>query len=83
MPGVAVHSVYKPPIELFVLPALRYINLLHIVITDFNRHNTTWGYTTTDDDGNAVEQWTYVCNLTLIYKKNNSEVIHSGRWKIG
>ena len=42
MPGVVVHSVYKPPNEKFVLPALGYGNLPHIVIGDFNSHSTTW-----------------------------------------
>ena len=32
MHGVVVHSVYKPPNEKFVLPALGYGNLPHIVI---------------------------------------------------
>ena len=49
MPGVVVHSVYKPQNEKFVLPALGYGRLLHI--GDFNSHSTTWGYTTTNDNG--------------------------------
>ena len=53
MPGVVVHSVYKPPNEKFVLPALGHGNLPHIVIGDFNSHSTTWGYTNTDDNGEA------------------------------
>ena len=57
MSGVAVHSVYKPPTKPFVLSALGHINLPHIVIDDCNSHNTTWGYTITNDDGNAIEQW--------------------------
>ena len=36
MPGVVVHSVYKPSNEKFVLPALGYGNLPHIVIGYFN-----------------------------------------------
>ena len=54
MPGVIIHSVYKPPNEKFVLPALGHGNLPHIVIGDFNSHSTTWGYTNTDDNGEAV-----------------------------
>ena len=49
MPGVVVHSVYKPPNEKFVLPALRHGNLPHIVIGAFKSHSTIWGYTNTDD----------------------------------
>ena len=57
MAGVVVHFVYKPPNEKFVLPALGYGNLPHIVIGDLDSHSTTWGYTTTDDNGEAVDQW--------------------------
>ena len=41
-PGVVVHTVYKPPNEKFVLPALGYGNLPHIVIRYFNSYSTTW-----------------------------------------
>ena len=36
MPGVVVHSVYKPPNVKFILPALGYAHLTHIVIGYFN-----------------------------------------------
>ena len=55
MPGVVVHFVYKPPNDAFELPALGHRNLPHIVIGDFNSHSTTWGYTNTDNEGEAVE----------------------------
>ena len=42
MPGEVVHSMYIPPNEKFVLPALEHGNLPHIVIGDFNSHITTW-----------------------------------------
>ena len=57
MPGVVVHYVYKRPNDPFELPALGHRNLPHIVIGDFNSHSTTWGYTGTDNEGEAVEQW--------------------------
>ena len=38
--GVVVHSVYKPPAEQFLLPLLGSRNMPHIVIGDFNSHNT-------------------------------------------
>ena len=40
MSGVVVHSVYKPPNDQFVLPALGHRDLPHIVIGDFNSHST-------------------------------------------
>ena len=61
MPGVVAHSVYKPPKEKCVLPALGHGNVPHIVIGDFNSHSTTWEYTNTDDNGEVVEQWADSC----------------------
>ena len=55
MSGIVVHSVYKPPNGQFVLPALGHRDLPHIVIGDFNSHSTSWGYDTTDNNGEAVE----------------------------
>ena len=60
--GVVVHSVYKPPAEQFLLLPLGSRNMFHIVIGDFNIHNTLWGYTSTDD-GEAVELWAESNNL--------------------
>ena len=40
LPGVVVHSVYKPPAEQFLLPPFRSRNMSHIVIGDFNSYNT-------------------------------------------
>ena len=67
MPGVVVHSVYKPPNDQFELSALGHRNLPHIVIGDFNSHSTTWGYNTTDDNEEAVEEWADSCDFTLIH----------------
>ena len=53
LPGVVLHSVYKPPAEQFQLPPLGSRNMPHIVISDFNSYNTLCGYTSTDDDGEA------------------------------
>ena len=83
MPGVVVHSVYKPPNKPFALPALGHGNLPHIVIGDFNSHSTTWGYSTTDDNGEAVEQWADSCNLTLIHNAKLQKSFNSARWKKG
>ena len=67
MSGVVVHSVYKPPNEQFALPAFGHRDFPHIVIGDFNSHSTSWGYDTTNNNGEAVEQWAYSCDLTLMH----------------
>ena len=83
MHEVVVHSVYKPPNEKFILPALGHVNLHNIVIRDFNSHITTWGYSNTDDNGEAVEQLADSCNLTLIHNAKLSKSFNSARWKRG
>ena len=45
LPGVVVHTLYKPPPEPFQLPPLGQRIKPHIVIGDFNSHSTLWGYT--------------------------------------
>ena len=67
LPGVGVHSLYKPPPEPFLVPPLGHRIKPHIVIGDFNSHSTLWGYTTPDSDGEAVEQWADSNRLSLIH----------------
>ena len=59
MPGIVVHSVYKPPNDPFELPALGHRNLPHIVIGDFNSHSTMWGYTSTDNASHTYCDWRF------------------------
>ena len=79
LPGVVVHSVYKPPAEQFLLPSLGNRNMPHIVIGDFNNHNILWGYT--DNDGEAVEQWAESNNLSLIHNAKLPKSFNSAIWK--
>ena len=43
------------------------LDVPHIIISDFNSHNTLWGYTSTDNDGEAVELWAESNNISLIH----------------
>ena len=83
MSGVVVHYVYKPPNDLFELPTLGHRNLPHIVIGDSNSHNTTWCYASTDNEGEAVEQWADLCDFTLIHDAKLPQSFNSARWKKG
>ena len=83
MSGVVVHSVYKPTNDQFALQALGHRDLPHIVIGDFNSHSTSWGYDTTDNNVEAVEQWAYSCDLTLIHDAKLPKSFNSARWKKG
>ena len=78
MPGVVVHSVYKPPNDQFVLPALGHRDFPHIVIIDFNSHGTSWGYDTTD---NKREYWADSCYLALFHDAKLQKSLNSAIWK--
>ena len=83
LPGVVVHSEYKPPAEQFLRSPLGNRNMPHIVIGDFNSHNTLWGYTSTDNDGEAVELWAESNNLSLIQNAMLPKSFNSAIWKKG
>ena len=83
MHGVAVHSVYTPSNEKFVLLALGHGYLPHNEIEDFDSPTTIWGYTTTDDNREAVEQWADTCNLTLSHNEKLYKSFNGARWKRG
>ena len=69
--------------EKFVLPALGHGNLPLMQIGDYNNHSTTWGYTSTDDNGEVVEKRADLCNLTLIHTAKLSKSFNGARWKRG
>ena len=75
LPGVVVHSLYKPPLEPFQLPPLGQRIKSHIVIGYFNSHSTLWRNTTTDSDGEAVEQWADSNRLSLIHNAKLPKII--------
>ena len=83
LPDVAVHFIYKPPSEQFVLPPLGHKSLPQIVIGDFNSHNAIWGYDATDNNGVTVVQWAESNSLTLIHDAKLQKYFNSARWKKG
>ena len=83
LPGVVIHSVYKPPVEQFLLPPLGSRNMPHIIIGDFNSHNTLWRYTSTDNDGDTVELSAESNILSLIHNAKLLKSFNSAIWKKG
>ena len=57
--------------------------MLHIVVGDFNSHSTLWGYTSTDNDGEAVGLWAESNNLSLIHNEKLPNSFNSAIWKKG
>ena len=75
--------MYKPPAEQFLLPPLGSRNMSHIVIGDFNSHNTLWGYTSTDNNREVVELWAESNNLSLIHNAKLPKSFNSAIRKKG
>ena len=76
--------LYKPPPESLQFPPLGQRIKPHIIIIgDFNSHSTLWGYTTTDSDGEAVEQWADSNRLSVIHNAKLSKSFNSAIWKKG
>ena len=46
----------------------------HLVVGDFNSHNTLWGYSQTDNDGDAVEIWALSSDLMMPKMNLHSKV---------
>ena len=61
--GISVTSVYKPPGERFSF----HQPLTAVIIGDFNSHSSTWGYATTNTDGELVEDWAENQRLSLVH----------------
>ena len=77
-------SVYKPPPTPFMWPQSHdFKNKAYLVEGDFNSHNTLWGYSQNDNDGDAVELWALSKDLTLLHDAKDEPSFHSARWQRG
>ena len=82
-PGIVVHSVFKPLAEQILFPPLGNRSMPHVEIGDFNSHNTLWGYTSTDNDGEAVELWAESNNLSFKHNAKLLKSLNSAIWNKG
>ena len=81
---INIISVYKPPLTPFTWPADHEIDgKAHLILGDFNSHNTIWGYENTNRDGETVEEWALMNNLTLIHSAKDKPSFQSARWRRG
>ena len=81
--SIIITSVYKLPATPFKLPPLFQPHKNRIVIGDFNSHNIQLGYSLTNEDGNAVEQWSDSNQLSLMHDAKHPSSFNSARWKAG
>lgn len=81
----AITSIYKPPNVDFQFkePNNFRRNKHHILIGDFNCHSSNWGYTNTDKNGEALENWIDQNDFKLIHDPKLPCSFNSGRWRRG
>ena len=75
--------MYKTPTTPFKLPSPLQPHKNRIVIGHFNNHNIQWGYNSTIEDGNAVEQWSDSNQLFQVHDAKHPPSFNSARWKAG
>ena len=78
--GISVTSVYKPPGERFSFhqPPTAVGDQQHVIIGDFTSHSST-----TNTDGELVEDWAENQRLSLIHDPKLLSSFNSGPWRRG
>ena len=83
--SIAITYAYKPPHKQFQFDnqdSMDYNNI-NVVIGEFNSHSTTWGYNSTYENGDLVEEWSDANHLSLIHDPKLPSSFNSSRWKRG
>ncbi|KAL4153463.1 hypothetical protein QTP88_001296 [Uroleucon formosanum] len=65
--NLKIFNVYKPPSRNWSTMVLPTCQHPVIYIGDFNSHSTDWGYSTENEDGEALSNWAALNHLKLIY----------------
>ena len=83
--GISVNSVFKPPGERFSFhqPLTPVGDQHQVIIVDFNSRISTWGYATTNTDGELVQDWTEYQILSPMHDPKLPSSFNSGRWRRG
>lgn len=81
--GISIYNTYKPPNTSWVHGSLPTISKSSVVLGDFNSHNTLWGYATTDEAGDALEEWIGSQSLYIIQDLKGPTTFWSARWNTG
>ena len=78
--GVSITNVYKPPTARLLVDTIPAFDAPCIYAGDFNCRSTTWGYTSTNPDGDALEDWASASGVQLLFDPKQPDSFHSGRW---
>lgn len=78
--NLIIFNVYKPPTSKWTDSVLPVSEHPVIYIGDFNSHNTEWGYSTDNVEGERLSDWAAINHLKLIYDAKQVGTFKSGRW---
>ncbi|KAL4101204.1 hypothetical protein QTP88_021224 [Uroleucon formosanum] len=81
--GISIFNTYKPPNTSWAHGSLPTIPKPSVVLGDFNSHNTLWGYDTTDEAGEPLEEWFGSQDLYLIQDLKGPKTFWSARLNSG
>lgn len=77
-----IANVYRPPSEhwnsMSSLPTLPHPA---VIVGDFNSHHTDWGYESTDTNGELLNDWASINDLSLVHDSKQRGTFHSARWR--
>ena len=77
--GVTIVNVYKPPTFRLQPDSIPVFTSPCIYAGDFNCRSTTWGYSSSNPDGDILEDWASASGVHL-YDPKQPDSFHSGRW---
>ena len=74
------HQRIQPPTARLLVDTIPAFDSPCIYAGDFNCRSTTWGYTSTNPDGVALEDWASASGVQLLFDPKQPDSFHSGRW---
>ncbi|UYV65892.1 hypothetical protein LAZ67_3005828, partial [Cordylochernes scorpioides] len=77
---LSIYNVYKPPSQLWIPTSLPSPQHPAIVLGDFNSHHTLWGYSSTDNEGESLNDWMEINDMQLIFDAKKQGTFQSARW---
>ncbi|UYV65983.1 hypothetical protein LAZ67_3006060, partial [Cordylochernes scorpioides] len=78
--SLTIHNIYKPPSQDWNQQVLPNTSHPSLYCGDFNSRHNSWGYTTTNTNGELLEEWANNNLLHLIYNPKQNGSFSSGRW---
>ena len=76
--NLTIFNVYKPSSSQWNASVLPVSEHPVIYIGDFNSHNTEWGYSDDNEEGERLSDWAAINHLKLIYDAKQGGTFKSG-----